>query len=107
MATALTLSLAFALSCLLAAANPLRLLVLLPILAGAAELVENSILFVVVSNFPSEAGSFAGFVTSVKLVLGFTALPVALVRLVVQDPVKHLARRVKRSTLGELEWPLV
>ena len=69
MATALTLSLAFALSCLLAAANPLRLLVLLPILAGAAELVENTILFVVVSNFPSEAGSFAGFVTSVKLVL--------------------------------------
>ena len=84
MATALTLSLAFALSRLFAARNPLRLLVLLPILAGVTELVENSLLFVLVSTFPSEATlarSLAGPVTSIKLVLGFTALAVTLVSL--------------------------
>ena len=84
MAAALTLSLAFALSRLVAAGNPLRLLVFLPILAGVGELVENSLLLVLVSAFPAEAtfaGSLAGPVTSIKLILGFTALPVTLVSL--------------------------
>jgi hypothetical protein len=85
MTVALTLSLAFTLSRLLAARNPLRLLVYLPVLVGACELIENSLLLAMLSSFPSEAtaaGKFAGPVTSAKLVVAFVALPITVLSFV-------------------------
>lgn len=81
MTIALTLSLAFALGRLVSARSPLQLLSYLPVLAGVADLLENSLLVAALSSFPSEttaAGSLVGSVTSAKLVAGFVALPVTV-----------------------------
>lgn len=85
MTVALTLSLTFSLSRLLAEGNPVRLLVYLPALAGACELLENSLLLAMLSSFPSEAtaaGTLAGPVTSAKLVCAIVVLPVTVLSFV-------------------------
>lgn len=85
MAVALTLILTFTLSRLLGPRNPLRILVFLPLVVGALEVVENSLLLSVLWGFPSEAvtaGMLLGPVTSAKLALAFAVLPVAGVSLV-------------------------
>jgi len=77
---ALTLSLAFTLCRLLGPRNALRLLVYLPVLAGACELLENWLLLALHSAFPSETSTarLAGPITSTKLVLGFSALSITV-----------------------------
>lgn len=85
MAVALTLILTFTLSRLLGPRNPLRILVFLPLVVGALEVVENSLLLSMLWGFPSEAvtaGMLLGPVTSAKLALAFAVLPVAGVSLV-------------------------
>ncbi len=103
MTTALTLSLAYTLSRLVAARSPLRLLVYLPVLAGAGELFENSLLLAVLSSFPSEAttaGALAGSVTSAKLVAGFVALPVTVLCFVALG-INALRNRSRRRQEGQ------
>ncbi len=98
MTIALSLSLAFTLSHLVAATNPLRLLVYLPALAGAGEVIENLLLLAALSSFPSEsptAGALAGWVTSAKLVAGFVAFPVTALCFVAfgMTTLRHRGRR--------------
>lgn len=81
MTVALTLSLTFTLSRLLGARNVFRLLIYLPVFAGVSELLENSLLLSMLSTFPSVASTarFAGPITGVKFVLGFSAMPITMI----------------------------
>ena len=102
-ATTLTLLLAFALSRLFAAGNPVGLLVFLPILGGILELLENALLLLLVSAFPSEAtwaSSIASPVTSLKLVISFTALPATLLSLAALG-LKTVLNRWKATRSGQ------
>ena len=81
MAIALTLSLVFTLGRLTSEHNWLRLAILLPALGLLSELVENMLLLILLSQFPSgSAGTvnLAATITPIKLVIGFTALPFVL-----------------------------
>ena len=54
---------------LLAPTSPLRWVVLLPVLAGALDLVENSGILTLLTFSPSELGAALGFITAAKLIL--------------------------------------
>lgn len=80
MAVALTLSLAFTLSRLVGKESLLGMLAYLPIAAGMGELIENFMLLAALSSYPEAlpAAGLIGTVTSIKLLVGFSALLVTL-----------------------------
>ena len=98
MIIALTLSLAFTLTRLVAARSPLRLLVYLPVLTGAGELLENSLLLAELSSFPAAtaAGKLVGPITSAKLGPAFIAFPVTVLCFVALG-IKALGNRNRRK----------
>lgn len=98
MIIALTLSLAFTLTRLVAARSPLRLLVYLPVLTGAGELLKNSLLLAELSSFPAAtaAGKLVGPVTSAKLGAAFIAFPVTVLCFVALG-IKALGNRNRRK----------
>lgn len=98
MAVALTLALAFALDRLFAARNPLRLIAFLPLAAGLCEWAENAALFSLLSSFPNEAPSVCGVasaLTQVKLVLGFSVMPLTILSFLALG-LKALRQRLKK-----------
>ncbi len=78
MAAAFTLVLAFVFKKgLWASRSYMRVLILIPVLAGLMELAENSLLFSMASKFPGEISILAavgGPITSAKLIIGFASM---------------------------------
>ncbi len=98
MAVAFTLALAFALSRLLFARNPLRLIAFLPLLAGLCEWAENAALLSMLSSFPNEAPtvcSMASALTRMKLALGFSVMPLTVLAFLALG-IKALRQRLKK-----------